>query len=123
MLRTLPSASTAKTACKPAEIRRLAAVVRAQAVEDTSTRRSVLSIAALSLAAAAAGSAQARDYREALRQKEARRAKLKGTAGNIKETGKDQQVFRSSDYMVSEEARTPNVHSRQNEGAKTQENI
>jgi hypothetical protein len=77
----------------------------------------------LSLAVLTAYSAQARDFREAMKQKEARRAKLKGTAGAMKESGKDQQIFKQSDYMVSEEARTPNVHSRQGEGAKTQENV
>jgi hypothetical protein len=46
-------------------------------------------------------------------RKEARKNKLRETASGIKTTGKDQQVFRTSDYMVSEEARTPNVHSRQ----------
>jgi hypothetical protein len=28
-------------------------------------------------------------------------------------SGKDQQVFKDSDYMMGEDARTPNVHSRQ----------
>ncbi|KAF8058893.1 zinc finger CCCH domain-containing protein 24 [Scenedesmus sp. PABB004] len=69
------------------------------------------------------GSAQAKDFKEALAAKEARRAKLRGTAGDMKTSGKDQQVFKSSDFMVSEEARTPNIHSRQEEGAKTQQNV
>ncbi len=34
-------------------------------------------------------------------RKEARRAKLKGTAGAMKDSGKDKQIFNSSDYMVS----------------------
>jgi hypothetical protein len=33
------------------------------------------------------------------------------------------KVFDVPEYSVSEEARTPNVHSRQNEGAKKQSNV
>eukprot|EP00775_Hariotina_reticulata_P010638 gene10638-10796_t len=63
--------------------------------------------------AASGSKAEAKNYKDALAQKEARKNKLRETASGIKTSGKDQQVFKSSDYMVSEEARTPNVHSRQ----------
>eukprot|EP00877_Chromochloris_zofingiensis_P002295 jgi/Chrzof1/12066/Cz06g20050.t1 len=67
--------------------------------------------------------AGATDFKDALAKKQARKAALKAAAGDIKSSGKDQQVFKSPNYSVSEEARTPNIHTRQNEGARTQENV
>jgi hypothetical protein len=46
-------------------------------------------------------------------RKEARKAKLRDTAGSMKKTGEDKQTFKDAEYSVSEEARTPNIHSRQ----------
>lgn len=84
--------------------------------------------AALALVAAPAllfvtGAAQARDYKEAKKAAEARKEKLKEAAGGMKEKGVTQDAFQDSKYSVSEEARTPNVHSRQEEGIKSQNNI
>lgn len=67
--------------------------------------------------------AEARDYKDALAKKEARKARLKEAAGQIKSSGQDQQVFKKSAYSMPEDSTTPNVHSRQNEGARTQENV
>ncbi|WIA39580.1 hypothetical protein OEZ86_005664 [Tetradesmus obliquus] len=91
--------------------------------QQQASRRAVLGGLATGLLLTATRAADARDYKAALAEKEARKAKLRGTAESMKSSGKDQQTFKESDYMVSEEARTPNVHSRQNEGAKTQENV
>ncbi|GAX82140.1 hypothetical protein CEUSTIGMA_g9568.t1 [Chlamydomonas eustigma] len=56
----------------------------------------------------------AKDFKEAQAEKEARRKALKEATGEVKSTGVDvQQVFAVPEYSVSEEARTPNVHSRQ----------
>lgn len=77
----------------------------------------------MSLGALAAPKAFARDYKEALARKEARKQQLKEAAGNIKSSGKDQQVFKKSAYSMPDDAHTPNVHTRQNEGARTQENV
>jgi hypothetical protein len=41
----------------------------------------------------------------------------------MRESGKDRQIFAKPEASVSEEARTPNVHSRQDEGARTQQNV
>ncbi|KAF6253168.1 hypothetical protein COO60DRAFT_463145 [Scenedesmus sp. NREL 46B-D3] len=91
--------------------------------QQSGNRRAVLGGLITGLALAATRAANARDFKAALAEKEARKAKLRGNAESMKASGKDQQTFKQSDYMVSEEARTPNVHSRQNEGAKTQENV
>lgn len=44
---------------------------------------------------------------------EERKRKLREAAQASAETGMDQKVFTDSEYMVGEDARTPNVHSRQ----------
>lgn len=64
-------------------------------------------------------------YVDKLKEKEARKAALKQAAEKMKRSGEDKSegVFKPSEYSLSEEARTPNVHSRQNEGARTQENV
>ncbi|KAI8472607.1 MAG: hypothetical protein J3K34DRAFT_519642 [Monoraphidium minutum] len=104
---------------------RAAAPRRACLAVSAVPRRAILSGAAGAAAALLLGvqRAQAQDYEAALAAKEARKAKLRDAAGGIKTSGKDKQVFKDSEYMVSEEARTPNVHSRQNEGAKSQINV
>ena len=53
---------------------------------------------------------------------EERRRKLREAADASASSGQDQQVFDDSDYMVGEDARTPNVHSRQGDGARSQVN-
>lgn len=44
---------------------------------------------------------------------EERKRKLREAAQATAESGVDTKVFGDSDYMVGEDARTPNVHSRQ----------
>lgn len=44
---------------------------------------------------------------------EERKRKLREAAHEAAETGTDRKVFGDSEYMVGEDARTPNVHSRQ----------
>lgn len=91
--------------------------------EHAVPRRAALSAVGAATLMLLSGPVMAKDFKEALAAKEARKQKLHSTAGGIKDTGKDQQVFKDSDYMVSEEARTPNIHSRQGEGVKTQVNV
>eukprot|EP01025_Chloroclados_australasicus_P041015 TRINITY_DN4321_c0_g1_i2.p3 TRINITY_DN4321_c0_g1~~TRINITY_DN4321_c0_g1_i2.p3 ORF type:complete len:114 (-),score=14.59 TRINITY_DN4321_c0_g1_i2:505-846(-) len=67
--------------------------------------------------------AHARDAEAAKAASEERKRKLREAADISAETGRDQKVFEDSDYMMSEDARTPNVHSRQDEGSKTQINV
>ena len=69
--------------------------------------------------------AEAKDLKEAQAEREARKKALRDAAGEIARSGKDVEggVFSTPEYSVSEEARTPNVHSRQGEGGKTQNNI
>jgi hypothetical protein len=54
---------------------------------------------------------------------EERRRKLREAAEATVSTGKDTEAFEDSNYSLSEESRTPNIHSRQGEGAKTQINV
>ncbi|GBF93280.1 hypothetical protein Rsub_06012 [Raphidocelis subcapitata] len=102
--------STRAPACSAAS-RRTSLVVRAdlhhaQAVPRRAVLRSAGAalLAAAAAAAAAPGAALAKDFKEALAAKEARRQKLKSSAGDMKTTKK---IFKESDYAVSEEARTP----------------
>lgn len=44
---------------------------------------------------------------------EERKRRLREVAEADRASGKDQQVFKDSEYMMGEDARTPNVHSRQ----------
>jgi hypothetical protein len=68
--------------------------------------------------------AEAKDLKEAQAEKEARKKALREAAGEIARSGKDVEggVFAMPEFSVSEEARTPNMHSRQGEGAKQQKN-
>eukprot|EP00892_Ulva_mutabilis_P009578 jgi/Ulvmu1/6993/UM033_0051.1 len=70
-----------------------------------------------------AGPALARDAEAAKAAAEERKRKLREAAHASAETGTDHKVFGDSNYMVGEEARTPNVHSRQEEGPRTQVNV
>lgn len=104
---------------------RTSALVARAAVEPAVSRREVFASLVSAVVVGSlisVGPAQARDFKAALAEKEARKAKLRDTAGSMKKTGEDKQTFKDAEYAVSEEARTPNIHSRQNEGARTQEN-
>eukprot|EP01026_Neomeris_dumetosa_P008894 TRINITY_DN12902_c0_g1_i4.p2 TRINITY_DN12902_c0_g1~~TRINITY_DN12902_c0_g1_i4.p2 ORF type:complete len:118 (+),score=16.88 TRINITY_DN12902_c0_g1_i4:131-484(+) len=67
------------------------------------------------------GAAQARDFEAAKKAKEARRAQLKAAAEDMEKTGRSESAFEDSSYAVSED-KSPNIHSRQEEGSKTQVN-
>lgn len=54
---------------------------------------------------------------------EERRRKLREAAEATANTGTDTEPFEQSQYSLSEESRTPNIHSRQGEGAKSQINV
>ena len=57
----------------------------------------------------------AEDAREA---KERRKAAVRALAEASAKSGRGESAFEDAAYGVSEEARTPNAHSRQNEGLK-----
>ena len=50
---------------------------------------------------------------------EERKRKLREAAAETERTGQDQPAFEDSAYSLPEDSRTPNIHSRQGEGAKT----
>lgn len=108
-------------ACLVAPAARQVLPIKTAERAGTSTRRAVLfGTGALVLAAPAV---QARDLKKALEEKEARRNALNAAAEQIKETGADTEVFAVPEYSVPEESRTPNFHTRQDEGARKQNNI
>lgn len=53
---------------------------------------------------------------------EERRRRLREAADASASSGQDQQVFDDSNYMLGEDARTPNIHTRQGDGARSQVN-
>eukprot|EP00195_Chlamydomonas_chlamydogama_P016328 CAMPEP_0202898008 /NCGR_PEP_ID=MMETSP1392-20130828/6618_1 /ASSEMBLY_ACC=CAM_ASM_000868 /TAXON_ID=225041 /ORGANISM="Chlamydomonas chlamydogama, Strain SAG 11-48b" /LENGTH=127 /DNA_ID=CAMNT_0049583803 /DNA_START=56 /DNA_END=439 /DNA_ORIENTATION=- len=115
--------------CRAGAAQRTVCVVRAQAkrqgeeLAQSVSRRLLLSGLTSASTLMFAYSSVAKDIKEALAEKEARKKALREAAGGMKATGKDAQIFEVPEYSVSEEARTPNIHSRQGEGARTQENV
>jgi hypothetical protein len=65
----------------------------------------------------AAGSAFARDAQKAAAAKEARKQALAKAAEDMRSTGKSEAAFEDSSYAVSED-KSPNVHTRQEEGLR-----
>ena len=74
-------------------------------------------LGALSLARAAP--ARAADLADAQAKKEARKKALRAAAEASARSGRGEAAFADAEYGVSEEARTPNSHSRQEEGLKS----
>ena len=84
-------------------------------------RRAVVVVALASCAARAAidpRAARAVDLAEAAAAKEARKAALRAAAAASASSGRGESAFDTPEYGVSEESRTPNAHSRQEEGLK-----
>ena len=69
-------------------------------------------------AAIAPTPARAVDLAEAAAAKEARKAALRAAAAASATSGRGESAFDAPEYGVSEESRTPNAHSRQEEGLK-----
>jgi len=110
MKMTMPRASSARDHAAPAPA--LASATPAM------TRRASIAIAVALASASVASSARAVDLEEAQRQKEARKAALRAAADASAKSGRGESAFDDAAYGVSEESRTPNAHSRQEEGLK-----
>ncbi|KAK9908071.1 hypothetical protein WJX75_002428 [Coccomyxa subellipsoidea] len=65
-----------------------------------------------------APSAIAKDLGAAARAKEERKAQLRAAAQDMKQTGKAEAAFEESSYGVGDD-KSPNIHTRQEEGART----
>jgi phage gp16-like protein len=92
-----------------------AAITRRDAVA-----RSVTAVAAVvaGVALANADAAFAKDLKEMEAEKAARKAALRAAAEASAKSGRGEAAFDDAAYGVSEDARTPNAHSRQEEGLK-----
>lgn len=115
-----PRLASAPTRASASRNTRARSIARASASPDasTSTRRRALAlgIAALSLAVP---TARAADLADAQAKKEARKQALRAAAEASAKSGRGEAAFADAEYGVSEEARTPNSHSRQEEGLKS----
>ncbi|PRW59722.1 Helix-hairpin-helix DNA-binding class 1 [Chlorella sorokiniana] len=112
-IKQAPSAAAA-----PRRSRAVAVVHASQQPESEAvTRRAALSaLAALpALAAAAPAFAFGKDVRQAMRDKEARKQKLKESAAKMKASQKSENAFADSSYSLPEEATTPNMRGGLND--------
>lgn len=119
----LPLSTTAVTLCAtPARAtRRGARVVAAANASDkaaaTTPRRAFLRAAALA-SLAIASPALAKSFEEAEAEKLARKEALRAAAAASAATGRGAAAFADSEYQLSEESKTPNFHTRQEEGLR-----
>ena len=75
-------------------------------------------LAAIS-ASTAAIPAYAASLEEKEKEKEARKAALRAAAAQSAQTGRGAAAFADSEYQLSEESKTPNFHTRQEEGLRS----
>lgn len=80
-------------------------------------RRALVTLTSLSTLALGNRS-NAKDLAEAEAAKAARKAAVRAAAEASAKTGRGEAAFDDAAYGLSEEARTPNAHSRQEEGLK-----
>jgi len=76
------------------------------------TTGAVVSVVGMALLAPEASYALGKSTKELAKAARERREKLKETARLVKEKGADKAAFASSEYQVSEEAKTPNAVNR-----------
>ena len=69
-------------------------------------------------AATVAGPAFAKSFEEAEAEKMARKEALRAAAQASAATGRSTSAFADSEYQLSEESKTPNFHTRQDEGLR-----
>ena len=69
-------------------------------------------------AATVAGPAFAKSFEEAEAEKMARKEALRAAAQASAATGRSASAFADSEYQLSEESKTPNFHTRQDEGLR-----
>jgi len=87
------------------------------------TRRAFLGAAFGALAVISASTsaipAHAASLEEKEKEKEARKAALRAAAAQSAQTGRGAAAFADSEYQLSEESKTPNFHTRQEEGLRS----
>ena len=89
---------------------------------DVAPRRAFLGAAFGALAAISASTAStayAASLEEKEKEKEARKAALRAAAAQSAQTGRGASAFADSEYQLSEESKTPNFHTRQEEGLRS----
>lgn len=126
-------ARTRRQTASAARLRQQSTPARARAGTDASkreepgsqaapiTRRSLTAAVAAVVAGTAlanADAAFAKDLKEMEAEKAARKAALRAAAEASAKSGRGEAAFDDAAYGVSEDARTPNAHSRQEEGLK-----
>ena len=87
----------------------------------SSRRRAFLGVAFGALTSGAlstAAAANAKSLEEAAKEKEDRKAALRAAAAASAASGRGESAFAASEYSLSEESKTPNFHTRQEEGAR-----
>jgi hypothetical protein len=94
-----------------------APITRRDAVARTATAFAAFAAAALSTTSNV-DAAFAKDLKEMEAEKAARKAALRAAAEASAKSGRGEAAFDDAAYGVSEDARTPNAHSRQEEGLK-----
>lgn len=129
-------ARTRRQTARAARLRQQSTPARARAGTDASepegpagdaaiTRRGAVARSVTAVAAIVAGvafanadAAFAKDLKEMEAEKAARKAALRAAAEASAKSGRGEAAFDDAAYGVSEDARTPNAHSRQEEGLK-----
>lgn len=112
-------ASFATPARVTATPRRVVARARIGAIDvDAIDRRVALARVASVLAASTPARALGADLEDALARKAARKAAVREAAAASAKTGRGEAAFADAERGVSEESRTPNAHSRQEEGLR-----
>jgi hypothetical protein len=88
---------------------------------ELDVRRAFLGAAfgALAVFSASASTAYAASLEDKEKEKEARKAALRAAAAQSAQTGRGAAAFADSEYQLSEESKTPNFHTRQDEGMRT----
>ena len=114
-----PARVTPARAGATATRRRVFARARIGAIDvDAIDRRVALARVALVLAASTPSRALGADLEDALARKAARKAAVREAAEASAKTGRGEAAFADAERGVSEESRTPNAHSRQEEGLR-----
>lgn len=126
-------ARTRRQTASAARLRQQSTPARARAGTDASepegpagdaapiTRRRLTAFAAAVVAGAAVANADAafaKDLKELEAEKAARKAALRAAAEASAKSGRGEAAFDDAAYGLSEDSRTPNAHSRQEEGLK-----
>jgi len=116
-----PRLASAPTRASASRNTRARSIARASASPDasTSTRRRALGLLGIAALSLAVPTARAADLADAQAKKEARKKALRAAAEASAKSGRGEAAFADAEYGVSEEARTPNSHSRQEEGLKS----